>query len=506
MLEVPYLPSFVDLLNEATPTIRDLSGTWVLDRKPAEHDTEPNTLAFPKGRMVLSQAAPASDVESPAAHFQLEDAPNGLEYDRDAMDSVFSALGVGMVIRAVLYRTDMKQHLVHTRTELSMHELSVNIKRKLLLDGQWRPTQDNDGSRQRCWSGKAGEVITETVLPAGRGTMFDQRVLVRRDLLRHDIAVVLSRRIVACATSFLRRLETDEERQAAEEAEQYARAMTAHALTGVGQATQRQRGGKASKKSKVGAGPGRNAVAQQQKSPEELQDEITRASKEARQQAVCPQSTSSYCGSWANVPSHAQSDNIDGLLAALGVPWLARGMAASVVITSTMDHRRGATECEDQDTLAGRAVGLPGAVPACFDHGECATPGPQLDQEDTAGPSAGATQDEAGGEEDSNDAAATAASAGAATGSSPQPRLTADSVTDGSSSEEGSVGPGVIVTTDASSFGTGTSAVVLDGVARLKTGDDGKSTVSRAWIGRKGGGGPRWAQVRPSEDASAQAG
>ena len=58
-----------------------------------------------------------------------------------------------------------------------------------------------------------------------------------------------------------------------------------------------------------------------------------------------------------------------------------------------------------------------------------------------------------------------------------------------------SIGPGVMVTVDTSSFGSNTSAIVLDGVPRRKTGDDGKSTVCRAWIGRTGGGGPRCSLV-----------
>jgi len=62
--------------------------------------------------------------------------------------------------------------------------------------------------------------------------MFDQRVLVRRDLLRHDIVVVQSRQIVACATSFLRRQETAEDKLASIEAEQWARSMATHAMTG----------------------------------------------------------------------------------------------------------------------------------------------------------------------------------------------------------------------------------------------------------------------------------
>jgi len=49
------------------------------------------------------------------------------------------------------------------------------------------------------------------------------------------------------------------------------------------------------------------------------------------------------------------------------VPWLARGLAASLVVRSKTEHRRGAAGCEDQEVLAGISVALESSIAAKFD-------------------------------------------------------------------------------------------------------------------------------------------
>ena len=343
----------------------------------------------------------------------------------DDLEAYFQNLGVGWLARKLVLAVDVQYEVRQTPTLLRQTDVTGwgRHHTDYILDGLWHPVKQVGGAERLTKVSQddiTGALSIEVQLGESGGTSVDTRRLLTRTRLEQRLSLYRDSQCVARARRVWGKVETPEEARACEEAEARARqmlALDAVAAGGVGAFA----GGAVSAGKALPAGGGSQwtaaydipvdhslfgvggGAASGGSPPKRKAPAATPGGA-----ALPPAFGVSLSGVWSVDTSI--SDPMGPMLTALGIPWLARSVAESLVFTTTLRHK-------------------------------ALLPSPPSAHEDPA---------QGGGEEER------------------KPSSGVLEVPEG-------LFAGSCSMRDASSLGVNVSHLVLDGVPRRRTGDDGKS-------------------------------
>lgn len=326
-----------------------------------------------------SDTAPASDDLPVIVNFSGEWSMDVVK--SDSLEALFAAMDAGWLARKIAGKLKITTHFYHTNESVIITDQSFfgNFTLSLVPDGKWRPVLQLDGKAapMRCiFNHSNGELRIETRF--AKGTLIDRRRLLSRtafeQVMRFSPAGdggAEAYSIDVSARRFFNRLETDDERHAAEAAEESARLMLAHQAAALSLLSGGSAGGlvpsswkNATVKAPALGGAGA-AVAPATHGAETVpahQLPVTAtvkpaapAAADAAAAATGPRAdsastaaavadpfpgdrvpTADFTGSW--LLDRTRSDTLDAMLTLMGVPWIARKIANSIEITAVMRH------------------------------------------------------------------------------------------------------------------------------------------------------------------------
>lgn len=295
----------------------------------------------------------------------------------DSLEALFAAMDAGWLARKIAGKLKITTHFYHTNESVIItdHSFFGNFTLSLVPDGKWRPVLQLDGKSapMRCmFNHSNGELRIETRF--SKGTLLDRRRLLSRtsfeQIMRFapsgDGAPGGAGADVSARRSF-NRVETDDERHAAEAAEESARLMLAHQAAALSLLSGGSAGGLVPSSWKNAPAPavgGAGAAAVPTPKAATSAPAVAADAKSESAAAAPPVThaapasaalgadpfpsdrvpTADFSGSW--LLDRTRSDTLDAMLTLMGVPWIARKIANSIEITAVMRH----------DVLAATAV------------------------------------------------------------------------------------------------------------------------------------------------------